>query len=157
MNRSNWLPALLIVSLAFNVAAVGSVAYSHYSYARAAARAACQPMGPAGPTLTPEQVAQVMSLRQQFEAKAAPLRAAYQEKNAELAELAVTGTPADAARVDQLSREVAELHRQVQLLAVDNLRQESELLPACQRGTYCSALRAMICAEDGTGGCGCAP
>lgn len=155
MIRSSWLPATLIVSLAFNIAAVGSVVYSRYSSARAASRSTCQPLGPSGPTLAPEQAAQVALVRQQFEAKAAPLRAAYLEKNAELAELAVTGSPADAPRIDQLSRDVAELHRQIQLLAVDSLRREAELVPSCQRETYSSALRSRICSADGDAGCGC--
>jgi len=151
VNRSHWLPALLIVSLAFNVAAVGSAAYSRYASARAAASTACRPMGPGGPTLSAELVAQVTALRQEFTSRAQPLVDSYQTKNAELAELAVTGSPSDAARIDQLSREAAELHRRIQLLAVDNIQKESSLLPTCERGTYCSALRGRICSGCATG------
>jgi hypothetical protein len=136
---------LLAISVAFNVAAIGSLAYTRVTGPQPAAAAGRCGMGPGGPHLTSTQMASVQALRAQFVESARPLEAEYQLKNAELARVALAGGPDSPRQTDGISREIAELHRQIQLLAVENLRQEAELLDSGQREAYCGALQTRIC------------
>jgi Spy/CpxP family protein refolding chaperone len=146
MTRLHWLVAALVVSVSFNLAAFGSAAVARArarSMPTAASRCAMQ--GPGAPRLTSAQSTQLAALRADFGTKASSLQGAYQARNAELARLALAPGARDAQRIDALSRECAELHRQIQLLAVENLGREAVILEPGQRAAYSDAVCSRIC------------
>jgi Spy/CpxP family protein refolding chaperone len=160
MTRTHWLVALLVVSVSFNIAAFGSAAVARARAKSAPAVPSCCAMhGQGGPVLNPAQTARLTALRADFQARAQTLQADYEARNAELARLALGGAAGSADRIDALSRECAELHRQIQLLAVENLGREAAVLEPSQRAAYSEAVCSRICprmaspAMGSAGGC----
>ncbi len=160
MTRTRWLVALLAVSLCFNVAAVVSAAATRSRPPAEHTTATCRLLETSG--LTADQSRRLTALRSEFRARAETLQADYEARNAEMAHLALTESAGGAERIEALSHECAELHRRIQLLAVENLRAEAQVLGPDQRADYCSAVCSRICprgaggAESATGDCPCA-
>lgn len=146
MTRLHWLVAALVVSVSFNLAAFGSAAVARVRARSMPAGAACCAMqGPGAPALTPAQSSQLAALRADFGTRAGSLQGAYEARNAELARLALVSGTRDTQRIEALSRECAELHRQIQLLAVENLGREAAILEPGQRAAYTDAVCSRIC------------
>lgn len=148
---------VLILSLSFNAAVLGALAY-HFWLGRPTL---LQGQGwPAGDRsldrdldLSPQQTQTVDELRYNLEKRAYPIRTKIHTKREELFELLQTEPP-DSAAISEKVDEINALQRQMQSTVVDYMLREKEVLNEEQRQVFFGRIGGRLCPGGGAGGMG---